>query len=444
MTFFNRSKIKKILSESLLKNLIKNSGILLGGNVGTSVLGLLSLIVTTRSLGAQEFGVLVIVSTYVTIIDKLVNFQSWQALIKYGSHYLSEEKNRSFESLVKTSALLDIFSAIFGVLIAYLLAPIIGEVLNWEKKLVYFSQIYSCIIIFNLTGMPTGVLRIFDRFSLFAIQGVIASTIKLIGVIIAWYLSLELVYFIYIWLFSEIIRYSILLILGYRVLSDEGYDSWWTAKIIDFKKTVRFTFWTNITSTFDLPVKQFDIMLVSSIISTEATGIYKVIKQVGLILTQIADPIYQAIFPDFTRQIAEYKIKKAFKYAFKSGLLLFMVTFPVALLLSISSGWWFPFTFGPSFINGLSELQVYLILISLSVAFITIHPLFVAIGYVKQNAMIILFCNTFYLIIAFYLGSQIGLMGIVISFGIQFLCVVTIKILFLKKYLNESIDHKST
>ena len=69
----------------LLKRLFKNSSILFSGNLWVSILGLASFALTAKALGTEQFGLLVLVTTYVLLIDKLVNFQAWRALIKFGS-----------------------------------------------------------------------------------------------------------------------------------------------------------------------------------------------------------------------------------------------------------------------------------------------------------------------------------------------------------------------
>ncbi len=99
---------KYFFQNELLRRLFKNAGILFSGNVVAGILGIASLAITARALGVDVFGILVIITTYVAIVDRLINFQSWQAIIKYGSDAISQGRDHDFKSLIKFGFILDI------------------------------------------------------------------------------------------------------------------------------------------------------------------------------------------------------------------------------------------------------------------------------------------------------------------------------------------------
>ena len=175
----------------------------------------------------------------------------------------------------------------------------------------------------------------------------------------------------------------------------------------------------------------------SIVISTEATGIYKVLKQMGGIVSQLANPVYQAIYPDFSKEIAANNYQESFSYAFKIGGILLAVTLPVAVLAGSTSFIWFPKFFGESFSTGVPALIVYLLIKAISMGLIAIHPLFIANGFVKSNAFINLSCNLIYIGIVYILGLYFGLVGIVFAFLIQFGMKVTTKIFILRREIRK-------
>lgn len=83
--------LRRWVSDGVMARVLRNAGLLLTGRVATGVLNLAILSIAARALGAQDFGLIVLVQTYVQTITAVATFQSWQAVIRYGA--LDLEKN---------------------------------------------------------------------------------------------------------------------------------------------------------------------------------------------------------------------------------------------------------------------------------------------------------------------------------------------------------------
>ena len=117
--------------DSVFRRLWQNAAVLLSGNLVSVLFDFVSLVVTARALGPTWFGVFVLIQTYVLVVDNLVNFQSWQAVIKYGADTLDEGDPDHFKSLIKFGTILDIASAIIATVIA--IACIFLDFINVSK-----------------------------------------------------------------------------------------------------------------------------------------------------------------------------------------------------------------------------------------------------------------------------------------------------------------------
>jgi len=274
--------------------------------------------------------------------------------------------------------------------------------------MVQMAMLYGITILFDLSGAPTGILRLFNKFKLLTLQKVVTSGIKLAAVFIAFLISKNLWVYIIIWMVTDIIGNIFLFILGLYTLHINKVTEWWKSRLIDFRKFFIFAFWTNISSTLDIPVKQLDIFIVSAVIGFEGVAIYKILKQISTIIGQIGDPIYQVAYPEFASMIAKKENIGATKFAAKLGIIIFSICIPIALVVSFSSPWWLNILFGKVFAAAWMALSVYLLLQVISTSFITIHPLFVVMGYVQKNFIILAIANASYLVIAWYLGLKIG------------------------------------
>lgn len=392
---------------------------------------------SVKALGAELFGILVIIQTYVLIVNSIVKFQSWQALIKFGAEAIEKKQGDHFKCLIKQATLLDASGSIAGTIIAVSCSYIVGKWLKWDTRMVQMAMLYGITILFDLSGAPTGILRLFNKFKLLTLQKVVTSGIKLAAVFVAFLISKNLWVYIIIWIVTDIIGNIFLFILGLYTLHINKVTEWWKSRLIDFRKFFIFAFWTNISSTLDIPVKQLDIFIVSAVIGFEGVAIYKILKQISTIIGQIGDPIYQAAYPEFASMIAKKENIGATKFAAKLGIIIFSICIPIALVVSFSSPWWLNILFGKVFAAAWISLSVYLLLQVISTSFITIHPLFVVMGYVQKNFIILAIANAAYLGLAWILGKNIGLIGVVLAYGVQFSIVILLKIFYISRGIKK-------
>jgi O-antigen/teichoic acid export membrane protein len=104
----------------------------------------------------------------------------------------------------------------------------------------------------------------------------------------------------------------------------------------------------------------------------------------------------------------------------------------LAVVLAGLSPWWLGVVFGEAFVAGWLPLSAFLAVTVLSVSCIAIHPLFLALGFVKENALILLIANAVYLVCAWLLTSAIGLVGLALASAVQLALVVGLKAAYIR------------
>lgn len=109
-------------STSSLKKVLKNAAILLSGNMGANIFGLLSIAIFTHSQGAEIFGYYILFLTFIEIIDKIFNFQTWQAFIKFATDFQVKDENHNVMMLLKYSFLVDLVSLVVATFVALFLS----------------------------------------------------------------------------------------------------------------------------------------------------------------------------------------------------------------------------------------------------------------------------------------------------------------------------------
>ncbi len=81
-------------------------------------------------------------------------------------------------------------------------------------------------------------------------------------------------------------------------------------------KFIKYTIWNNFCYTVDVPVKYFDVLIIS-LISVDMVAIYKVFKQIIQILSMLINPISQAILPQFSELVAQNRTAEALRKVLK-------------------------------------------------------------------------------------------------------------------------------
>ncbi|MEO0271935.1 MAG: oligosaccharide flippase family protein [candidate division WOR-3 bacterium] len=428
---YDRHRVLAWFQDDIFQRLLKNAGWVFSSNGITTLLGLVGAVFKARALGPEQFGLLAVIMAYSQVIGRFFTLQPWQALIKYGAKSLQQERNTEFMGYVKLTFILDLVSCFLSTIVAIGGAYLYGGWQNWDKNSIEMTIVFSLGLFFGLSSAPIGVLRLLERFHLLSMNQVLGAVIQFLGVVFVYLLGGGIWGFLIVILISGILRNMHLLFLTYQELKKAGLYDYRRAAIVNYRQFVRFSWWTYLTSSISIPIKQLDMIIVSAVISLEAAGIYKIIKQFLQLFNMLVDPIYQAVYPQFALNIADGKEKKALKYAGKIALLTLVVLGPLMLLLTGSSYFWLPGVFGKDYASGWLPLVVFAIFAFLAFAASSIHPLFLAMGFVKQNTVIALVSNAVYLLLALLLGKKYGLIGLAIAYGWDIIFVGAIKFMYI-------------
>ncbi len=419
--------------------LLKNASWLTGATFIAGLLGLASITLTARALGATEFGVLIMVMTYATIVDRLFNFQSWQFLIKNGAEALEQNDRSRFRRQVKFSALLDAVSSILSTLVALGFAGIAGLLVGWSDYEINLAMIYSLTILFHLSGMPTGVLRLFNQFQTLAAQKVLMATFNLLGVITAWLLNGEPLHFLLAFALSNIAGNLYLLTMGWRQLNQQRITDVWSTSLTGLQRKEpriwRFVIYTNVENSAKI-IRDLDVFLIKIFLSAEAVGLYALGRRIAEALHMIVDSFFHAIYPEFSKIIA-LRDMPALRLLVKKASLSVGAAAIFVWLGFISIGpWLIPFVFGPSFAPSYT-LAAICMLGSVVWAFsIPISPILYNLGKARDAFVLTLTSIMLYFLALVALTAGLGVTGASVAYTSYFLIWGILTAIVTRYHLN--------
>lgn len=427
--------------ELLRHKVLRQTGVLLSGDAGARIISLVSLTLTIRTVGPELFGILVVAETYAKLVDRIFNFQAWTGIISFGARALRAGDVPALRWYISVGFGLDVLTSLVSFLCAFFLAPVIGGFLKWDGSVIDAVQYYSFLVLFNFTGTAVGILRLTEKFYLLAWQRIFYAVLKLIAVSLCWFLKANFLWFIFAWMFSEALGYLFVVASAFATVIKKK----WLKARQDHASTeyptkpfITFVLWSNLSSTIDIPTKFLDMFIVSSLVSFEAAAVYKVFQQIGHVLKKPTEPFYQVVYPHFSNDVAKGLPKTAIWNAFRSVLFISLLVGGIFIVSVGSSPWWLPAVFGNRFSGFLLDFSIYMIITGFSVVLVSLNPLFMALGLVRENFIIQFFANLVFLILAWFGANRWGLRGVLFAFGANTLISHLAKIAIIAKRYGRS------
>lgn len=421
----------KIFEDDLIGKIIKNSGIVFFGNTMASVLSIISFTIMANKLGPESLALLVLAQTYALIVNDIFNIQTWESMVKFGPQGSGDG---SISNVIKTNFVLDAISAATAYIFALLLAKTVVHILGWDESLINIVSLYSISILFNITTLTIGIPRLFNRFYSIAKIQVATAFIKLLCVLYAMYFSKSFMFYVYIYLLVDILTNLILIIFSIALLKYELGKNWWKNKMRIDMNQVKFIWWTNLRTIVRIPVRHLDMVVISSIISVEMVGIYKVYKEIAGLLNRIGEPLNQTIYPEYTKLISMENINETISVAKKTMKLYFGVSSLLTITLVLIARPIIEIFFSAAYMVELNALYYLIVAFGFGIVLTPINSLFIAAGFARYSVYLVLLCNFAYLSAAYALGTSFGIYGIITAWVIQALLNQGLKTMLLMKH----------
>jgi O-antigen/teichoic acid export membrane protein len=259
-----------------------------------------------NALSPRDFGLVILLHTYVLVIRGLLNFRTFEAVVKYGIPQVESANEPALLGLLRSTLLVDLAAALLAVLIGMIAAPLASNYLHWEPGMAGWAVIYSLVILATANGTPNGVLRIYDRFDALSVQFTVGPALRFILVGIAWLLDAPMIVFIIAWGFAFAVGHLYMIVRGFMELRANTAESLWsgfrpaeiTRRESGFWKFIGVVYWqTNI----DLLPKHVSTLLAGALLGPAAAGLFRLAREFSTILTQPAVMLREVLFPDLTR-----------------------------------------------------------------------------------------------------------------------------------------------
>lgn len=328
---------------SASKRVLKNFGVVLRGRGIAAVFTLLATALMANALPATEFGLVILLHTYVLAVRGILNFRTFEAIVRFGVPLHENGEEDGLKQLFRTTTLIDFVSGLTATLVGVLAASIAGMFLGWDAQMISLAGLYSLVMLTTVTNTPNGILRLYDRFDALSIFYIVGPTVRITGVTIAWMMDADMFVFISIWAAAFVTENIWLFIRGHLELRKHLRGAIWAGtgkrrgKMLrtsaEFRHFVVVVYWqTNL----DLLPKHFAVLLAGSLLGPAAAGMFRLARDFSSILSKPAMMLREVLFPDLTRMLHTetegfHQLGfRAVKVAGAAGLFLVLLSIPAA------------------------------------------------------------------------------------------------------------------
>jgi O-antigen/teichoic acid export membrane protein len=398
-----------------MHRVLGNFWILIRGRGAAAIMAFGATALMARALGPVEFGLVILMHTYVLLIRALLDFGTADAIVRFGVPAQDASDNQTLGKLIKVCRRIDKQASIVATLLALIAAPLAGPAIGMDTKHVMLLMAYSAILLTSGAGSAAGLLRLNNRFDIGGRQMTIAPTIRFFGVLIAWGLSAPLEIFLAVWGIAYVAENVYLLWQAkhkYRKQINQALvdGSLKSASLNDFDGLRHFIWVTYWQSNIDLLPKHFTTLLIGHLLGPAEAGLLRLAREIASALSKPALLIRQVVFTDLTRAWNEGSAAfemVAYRTAFLGGALGL-----VFVALSYFFGeYLLGSLLGPEFIAAKGVLTLMLLAATLDLATSPLLSGLYAMGHAIKTLRITMVSTAVYLLMFILLTRQFGLIG---------------------------------
>jgi len=312
--------------------LLSNAGLLGGARLIAAIMGVATLVITAKALSDNiAFGTLLFIHAYMLFFSEIGSFQTWQALIRFGSDEVETENAPRLAQLLKTGIILDAFAA---VLAFFASISLFGFFLYLKSKIGIES---NSVILFRQTNVAIGVFRLFDKFSILAARALVMPSVRLIGVIIAAYQGWGLTGFLTVWFLASLLSYLVLQIFAVIEIHKRRF---WplirqekTCRKNDFPGLYGFILKTNIDTSLNSLKSNFPSLAVMLVFGPALLAVYRIAEEISRLLRRGVKLFDQVLFPELSRMAVNIDFKALIKTTTRTAIAMGIAGFVISVIV---------------------------------------------------------------------------------------------------------------
>jgi O-antigen/teichoic acid export membrane protein len=354
------------------------------GKLVMSLAGLVTMALLAHHLGAVAFGVVAMIRTFVGIVEQYANFNTWQAIIKFGTEAIATERTADVKRIIKLGVVIDLATAGIAAVVIAGVAFAVPTAFDWSTTEAAACAFYGVTVVTRVVGASDGIFRICDAYRAQAISSSISACALMAATAIAVALDANFTGCVVSLVIGEVVGNVVITLSSFKVARDRGYGGWHKATLAGtrtvFPGILRFMLATNGQLTVKKTSSELDMMIVGVMLGKASAGLFRVIKQLGTIPGRIFMPFEQVVFTELARAAAAHDYRTFMRLLRRFSALVAIGSFVVWIIAALASEPLIVLVAGDEFAPAASGFRWYLFAMVLLIANAPILRALVALG----------------------------------------------------------------
>ena len=284
------------------RRLAENFGWLAGGQGLASVFTVAATAIAARTLGAEEFGVVVLVHAAALLVRQFCNFKTAEAAVRFGVFEYAQPEHGLWSRLLVSLWRLDLLGMVLAMLVMATLVIVGTVVTAWQVPATAWWYVLAATGF--MAGTARGALRVLDRYAALGSVEAVAPFVRLVGVALLAWQDAPVHYFVMLHALVLWIDQIIVLPFAWRYIRHTltGITPWRLGRIdlpiAGLRSFLVAVYWQ---SNVDSVLRQGPTLLVGAGLGAADAGVYRLARDVADVLRKPVALIRQAVFPDLAR-----------------------------------------------------------------------------------------------------------------------------------------------
>ena len=372
------------MPKEITRRFIRNASMILGSRLVFGLLNVATSILTVRIFGLTDYGVVLLLQSYTRLFNDIIKFDSWQAVLTYGARLQENRDIRGLRQLFGLFISVDIASMATGVILAILFVPYAAEIFEWPPEVARFAPFYVLSVFFMAHATPNGILRLFDRVDVLAVEFAIKAVARLAGVgLVAW-MGGNVFHLVLVWFGSTILAGSWPIAICIREMYTRGlmpiFRINWIKAGKRFKGVWRFLAFANASTTIGFVNTTGTTLFTGLVLGAAPAAIFEISHQVAAAISRPVRLLGPIISPEFAMLAAKGDWLNFRKVISRQLRITGSVLFAVAIILFPLLGFILEAIYGPEVVKEIWLFRLYIAAILLAMATFTFEPAILSAG----------------------------------------------------------------
>jgi O-antigen/teichoic acid export membrane protein len=291
--------------KSIHRRFLHNAGLIVGGRMTFGLLNLGTNAIILRAFGAADLGMVMLLVAYIRLFGEVVKFESWQAVLRFGVIAQDRGEDNQLRRLIGLALSIDFVTMSLAITVSILLIPQAALWFGWNDQITAIAPWFMILIVFITNATPNGVLRLFDRVEIIALQHGLNAVVRFVLVMGAMMLDGSVEHLAWAWFIAFVISGSVTMgVCAYELIKRDLrplISLKWRKTGRIFPGIWHFLLMSNLISSGPLLVTHVTTLFVGAQLGAAQAAVLQLARQIASGVTTPARLLGPLMLPDYSR-----------------------------------------------------------------------------------------------------------------------------------------------